>query len=270
MAPRSPLMNVMVRAAQRAARGLKRDFGEIEQLQVSKKGPADFVSTADLKADKVLRDELIKGRPEFGLISEEGSLKEPDSEGRRWIVDPLDGTTNFLHGLPHFAISIGLEQRGALLAGVVYDPIKDELFHAERGGGAFLNDRRLRVSARAHLEDSLLATGMPFKGKEGSEVFMGELATVMDKTAGVRRWGVAALDLAYVAAGRFDAFWERGLNSWDVAAGVLLVREAGGYVSAIDGRDFTLDGGSLLASNSQLHEELSRMLTAGGRAAKKN
>ncbi len=262
MAPRSPLINVMVRAAQRAARGLKRDFGEIEHLQVSKKGPADFVSTADLQADKILREELLKGRPGFGLLSEEGSLKEPDAEGRRWIVDPLDGTTNFLHGLPHFAISIGLEQRGTLHAAVVYDPIKDELFHAERGGGAFLNDRRLRVSARSRLEESLIATGMPFKGKPGHEVFAAELNQVMDKTAGVRRWGVAALDLAYVAAGRFDAFWERGLKSWDIAAGILLVREAGGYVSAIDGRDVTLDGGSLLACNGELHGEMVRLLAA--------
>ncbi len=265
MPPRSPLINVMVRAAQRAARGLKRDFGEIEQLQVSKKGPADFVSTADLHADKVLREELVKARPEFGLLSEEGSLREPDATGRRWIVDPLDGTTNFLHGLPHFAISIGLEQRGALLAGVVYDPIKDELFHAERGGGAFLNDRRLRVSGRSRLEESLLATGMPFKGKEGHETFLEELSQVTDKVAGVRRWGVAALDLAYVAAGRFDAYWERGLNSWDVAAGVLLVREAGGYVSAIDGREFTLDGGSLLACNAELQGDMQRLLAGAGK-----
>ncbi len=260
MAPRSPLINVMVRAAQRAARGLKRDFGEIEQLQVSKKGPADFVSTADLYADKILREELIKSRPDFGLLSEEGSLRQPDTEGRRFIVDPLDGTTNFLHGLPHFAISIGLEQRGTLLAAVVYDPIKDEIFHAERGGGAFLNDRRLRVSARSRLGESLLATGMPFKGKEGSEIFMSELGQVLDEVAGVRRWGVASLDLAYVAAGRFDAYWEHGLSSWDIAAGILLVREAGGYVSAIDGRDVTLDGGSILACNSELHSDMVRLL----------
>ncbi|MEQ8651749.1 MAG: inositol monophosphatase family protein [Kiloniellales bacterium] len=263
MAPRSPLINVMVRAAHKAARGLKRDFGEIEHLQVSKKGPADFVSTADLQADRILREELAKGRPDFGILSEEGSLREPDAEGRRWIVDPLDGTTNFLHGLPHFAISIGLEQRGAIVAGVVYDPIKDELFHAERGGGAFLNDRRLRVSARSRLEESLLATGMPFKGKKGSPVFLDELTQVIDEVAGVRRWGVASLDLAYVAAGRYDAFWERGLASWDIAAGLLLVREAGGYISAIDGRDVALDGGSILASNSELHSDMVRLLKTG-------
>ncbi len=260
MAPRSPLINVMVRAAQRAARGLKRDFGEIEQLQVSKKGPADFVSTADLRAERILREELVKARPEFGLLGEEGSLRESDSEGRRWIIDPLDGTTNFLHGLPHFAISIGLEHRDTLVAGVVYDPIKEEMFHAERGGGAFLNDRRLRVSGRTRLEEALLATGMPFKGKGDGEGFMRELDNLMTEVAGVRRWGVAALDLAYVAAGRFDGFWERGLKPWDVAAGVLLVREAGGYVSAIDGRDFTLTGENILASNSQLHDILSASL----------
>lgn len=268
MAPRSPLINVMVRAAHKAARGLKRDFGEVEHLQVSKKGPADFVSTADLQADRILREELTKGRPSFGILSEEGSLREADAEGYRWIVDPLDGTTNFLHGLPHFAISIGLEQRGQIVAGVVYDPIKDELFHAERGGGAFLNDRRLRVSGRSRLGETLLATGMPFKGKDGSALFLEELTEVIDQVAGVRRWGVASLDLAYVAAGRYDAYWERGLASWDVAAGILLVREAGGYVSAIDGRDVTLDGGSILASNSELHSEMVRLLKARTKSGK--
>lgn len=267
MAPRSPLMNVMVRAAQRAARGLKRDFGEIENLQVSRKGPADFVSSADLKADKILCEELTQARPEFGLVSEEGSLREPDSAGRRWIVDPLDGTTNFLHGLPHFAISIGLEQRGTLLAGVVYDPIKNELFYAERGGGAFLNDRRLRVSGRDRLEESLLATGIPFKGRGEPEGFSLELSRAMNAVSGVRRWGSAALDLAYVAAGRYEAFWERGLNAWDIAAGILLVREAGGYVSTIEGKDVTLEGGSLLASNSCLHGNISALLCGRGRTS---
>ncbi|GAB5469461.1 MAG: inositol monophosphatase family protein [Rhodospirillales bacterium] len=260
MPPRSPLMNIMVRAAQRAARGLKRDFGEIEQLQVSRKGPADFVSTADMNADRVLCEELTKGRPDFGIMSEEGSLREPDSEGRRWIVDPLDGTSNFLHGLPHFAISIGLEQRGNLLAAVVYDPIKDELFHAEKGGGAFLNDRRLRVSGRRSLNEALIGTGMPFKGHGDSPRFLEELGRIVPEVAGVRRWGSAALDLAYVAAGRYDGFWERDLKAWDVAGGALLVREAGGYLSAIDGRDFTLEGGSILATNSHLHADLAGLL----------
>ena len=265
MAPRSPILNLMVRAAQRAARGLKRDFGEIEQLQVSRKGPADFVSTADLHAEKVLREELTKARPEFGLLGEEGSLREPDATGRRWIIDPLDGTTNFLHGLPHFAVSIGLEQRGTLVAGVVYDPVKDELFCAERGGGAFLNDRRLRVSGRSRLDEALIGTGMPFKGHGDVELYLKELGWILPEVAGLRRNGAAALDLAYVAAGRFDGFWERGLKSWDVAAGVLLVREAGGYVSAVDGRDFTLEGGDVLASNGELHDRLSALLRGRGK-----
>jgi len=264
MPPRSPILNVMIRATQRAARGLKRDFGETEQLQVSKKGPADFVSTADTHAERVLREELVKARPEFGFLGEEGSLREPDATGRRWIVDPLDGTTNFLHGLAQFAVSIALEQRGTLVAGVVYDPIKDELFHAERGGGAFLNDRRLRVSGRSRLEEALIATGMPFKGHGDIALYLEELGRLLPEVAGLRRFGSASLDLAYVAAGRFDGFWERGLQPWDTAAGVLLVREAGGYVGTVDGRDFGLESDSLLASNSELHTALSRILSGRG------
>ncbi|MEO1194469.1 MAG: inositol monophosphatase family protein [Pseudomonadota bacterium] len=260
MPARSPLINIMVRTAQHAARGLKRDFGEIEQLQVSRKGPADFVSTADLRAEKQVTEDLIKARPDYGLLSEEGSVREPRAGGPRWVIDPLDGTTNFLHGIPHFAISIGLEQTGTLLAAVVYDPIKDELFHAEKGGGAFLNDRRLRVSSRRKLEEAVLATGMPFKGHGDTTRLIEEVGRVMPEVAGIRRFGAAALDLAYVAAGRFEAFWERDLKPWDVAAGALLVREAGGYVSAIDGRDFTLDGKSVLASNSNLHTDVSAAL----------
>jgi myo-inositol-1(or 4)-monophosphatase len=260
MATRSAVINVMVRAADKAARGLKRDFGEVSALQVSRKGPADFVSTADLKAERVLREELQRVRPDYAFLMEESGASGNREAARRWIVDPLDGTTNFLHGLPHFAISIALEERGEIIASVVYDPVKDELFFAEKGAGAYLNDRRIRVSARNRLTESIFATGIPFKGRGGEAQFAAELDLFMRETAGVRRFGVASLDLAYVASGRFDGFWERRLPPWDIAAGLLLVREAGGYVTAIDGRPLTLDGGSILAANDALHRPLVAML----------
>ena len=260
MTPRSALLNVMTRAVDKAARALKRDFGEVEQLQVSTKGPSDFVSNADLKAERILREELAKARPGYAFLAEEsGATAGSDSE-HRWIIDPLDGTTNFLHGLPHFAISVALERAGELIAGVVYDPIKDEMFLAEKGGGAFLNDRRLRVSARKNLGESLLATGIPFRGHGGTEDFKRQLDFAMNETAGVRRLGAAALDLAYVAAGRYEGFWEEGLSPWDVAAGILLVREAGGYVSDLKGGQTMLHGGTILASNGLLHAPLQAAL----------
>ncbi len=270
MAPRSALINVMTRAAQRAARGLKRDFGEVENLQVSRKGPADFVTTADLKADRLLREELGHARPGYGFLMEESGATAPTGdEIRRWVVDPLDGTTNFLHGLPHFAISIALEERGDVVAAVIYDPVKEELFHAEKGGGAFLNDRRLRVSARSRLPEALLATGIPFKGHGDEPRFATELSRVMGEVAGVRRWGAASLDLAYVAAGRFDAYWERDLSPWDVAAGVLMVREAGGSVSEIDQRAWQLDSTSILASNGDLQSPVAGLLSGRQAATKR-
>jgi myo-inositol-1(or 4)-monophosphatase len=233
----------------------------VANLQVSRKGPADFVSNADMKAEAVLREELGRARPEFGFLMEEsGNMPGRDPEGRRWVVDPLDGTTNFLHGLPHFAISIGLVQGEQPIAAVVYDPVKEDLFYAEKGVGAYLNDRRIRVSGRGRLDESLLATGIPFKGHGDGETFVRELAVAMRETTGVRRLGAAALDLAYVAAGRFEAFWERDLAPWDVAAGILLVREAGGYVTALDGGPVSLGGESILAANDRLHGELQRLL----------
>ena len=266
MASRSPLITVMTRAAIKASRGLKRDFGEVENLQVSRKGPADFVSTADLKADKTLREELGNARPEYGFLTEEGAaIKGTDEMGRRWIVDPLDGTTNFLHGLPHFAVSIALEERGELVAAVVYDPIKDEMFTAEKGAGAFLNDRRIRVSGRSSLNSALIGTGAPFLGHGDRPMFLKEVDAITASTAGIRRMGSAALDLAYVAAGRFDGFWERELSPWDIAAGVLLVRESGGQVSTIKGTAFKLEGDSILAANLELHPSLVKTLrTARG------
>ncbi len=265
MAVRSATINVMTRAADKAARRLKRDFGEVENLQVSRKGPADFVSSADLRAEQTLREELGRARPEYDFLMEESghtAARQPASGGvpRRWIVDPLDGTTNFLHGLPHFAISIALEERGEIIAGVVYDPIKEEMFWAEKGAGAYLNDRRLRASGRDTLAAAVVGTGAPYKGHGDAPKFLAELNAVIGATAGMRRWGSASLDLAYVAAGRFDAFWERHLSLWDTAAGIVLVREAGGYVSEVDGKSLRPDSPSILAANATLHPAIMALL----------
>ena len=260
MTPRSAILNVMTKAVDKAARALKRDFGEVEQLQVSQKGPSDFVSNADHKSERILREELSKARPTFGFLAEESGAHAGTDPEHRWLIDPLDGTTNFLHGLPHFAISVGLEKAGEVVAGVIYDPIKDEMFVAEKGSGAFMNDRRLRVSARKALGDSLMATGIPFRGRGDPAVFTRQLEFAMRETAGVRRFGSAALDLAYVAAGRYDAYWEEGLSPWDVAAGILLVREAGGYVSDLKGGQTMLHGRSILATNGLLHAPIQSLL----------
>jgi myo-inositol-1(or 4)-monophosphatase len=253
---RSAILNVMVSAATKAARGLSRDFGEVENLQVSRKGPADFVSAADQRAEDVIRAELAKARPAYGFLMEESGEIKGDDPQHRWIVDPLDGTTNFLHGIPQFAISIALERQGKLHAAVVYDPIADELFTAERGGGAYLNDRRLRVATRQNLADCLIATGMPFKGHGDHAGYMRELSGLMAEVAGIRRFGAAALDLAWVAAGRFDGFWERGLAPWDMAAGILLIREAGGYVSDLSGGDAMLGTGDIAGGNEAIHRQI--------------
>jgi myo-inositol-1(or 4)-monophosphatase len=252
----------MVNAAFKAKRGLVRDFGEVENLQVSQKGPADFVSAADHRAEETLVAELRRARPHFGFLLEEGGVVEGDDTSNRWIIDPLDGTTNFLHGLPHFAISIGLERDGKPYAGVIYDPIRDELFWAESGAGAFLNDQRLRVSARRDLPVALIATGMPFKGRAQHPDYLSMVDRVWGETAGVRRFGSAALDLAYVAAGRFDGFWEFALSPWDVAAGVIIVREAGGIVTEVDGGSDTMTTGNILATNGHLHGSLQKVLAS--------
>ena len=256
---RSALLNVMVQAVMKAGRKLTRDFGEVEHLQVSRKGPADFVSAADRKSEEVLFNELQKARPGYGFLMEESGVTEGDSENR-WIVDPLDGTTNFLHGLPIFSISVALERQGTLVAGVVYNPITDELFTAERGSGAFLNDRRLRVATRHDLTDCIIGTGMPRFGYGDHGRFLKELATVMGETAGVRRCGSAALDLAWTAAGRFDGFWERALSPWDIAAGIVLIREAGGFVTDLDDRDRMLEAGNICAGNEDIHRRLMALL----------
>ena len=260
MAARSPLVNVMVNAAYKAAKGLTRDFGEVEHLQVSKKGPADFVSQADLKSEQILRRELSKARPDYGFLMEETGGTAGKDESNRWIVDPLDGTLNFLHGVPHFAISIGVERGGEPYAGVIYNPITDELYWAEKGQGAHLNERRLRVSARKKLEESLIGTGAPFLGHGDHSSFLKRAEAVIGKTAGIRRFGAAALDLAYVAAGRLDGFWEETLNAWDICAGIVLVREAGGYVTEISGGTGMMASGSVLAANDKLHRPLGDLL----------
>ncbi len=257
---RPAIINVMDKAARRAGRDLSRDFGEVEQLQVSRKGAADFVSAADRKAEQTIHYELMKARPDFGFLGEEGGMLEEGDGVHRWIVDPLDGTTNFLHGLPQFAISIALEERGEIVAGIVYEPLNDELFWAERNNGAFLNDRRLRVSARQHLNEALIATGMPFLGHGDPTRYMATLENVIGEVAGIRRLGSAALDLAYVAAGRCDGFWEFGLSIWDIAAGILIVREAGGFVSDPTGRDLALKTGDVVAGNDRIHEKLLRKI----------
>jgi myo-inositol-1(or 4)-monophosphatase len=263
MALRSAIINVMAMAADKAGRRLVRDFGEVEQLQVSRKGPADFVSSADTRAERVLRESLSQAHPDFGMLLEESGTIEGKDSRHRWIVDPLDGTTNFLHGLPHFCISIALERDGQVIAGIIYDPIKDELFWAERGLGAYVNDKRLRISGRTKMADAVFATGIPFLGIQdgpGHNKFLGQLGRVMAGCAGIRRFGSAALDLAYVAAGRYDGYWENGLNPWDVAAGVLLVREAGGQVTDIAGRRYELGASEICAGNDQLHQPLRKLL----------
>jgi myo-inositol-1(or 4)-monophosphatase len=257
---RSPVLNVMVQAVMKAGRALRRDFGEIEHLQVSVKGPADFVSAADLRSEEVLRAELGRARPGYGFLLEEGGVVAGTDPDHRWIVDPLDGTTNFLHGIPMFAISVGLERAGVLVAGVVFNPVTDELYSAERGGGAFLNDRRLRVAARTDIRSSVIACGLPHLGRPDHELFREELARVQISSAGVRRFGAAALDLAYVAAGRVDGFWERDLKAWDVAAGILLIKEAGGFVTDANGGDGMLTNGSIVAGNEAIHKDLLKLV----------
>jgi myo-inositol-1(or 4)-monophosphatase len=253
-------MTVMVAAAEKAAKALKRDFGEVENLQVSRKGPSDFVSAADVKTEKLLVAELSKARPGFGFINEEGGVTEGSDGEHRWIIDPIDGTTNFLHGIPHFAMSVALQKGTEIVAGLVYNPISDDLFTAEKGGGAFHNNRRLRVSARRNLSDVLVGCGSPFQGFPGHPEFLQQLERVIAVTAGIRRFGAASLDLAFVAAGRFDAFWEMGLKPWDMAAGMLLVTEAGGFVGDLHGPTSPLDTGNILATNAELQTALRKVI----------
>ncbi|BCH55377.1 inositol monophosphatase family protein [Agrobacterium vitis] len=258
---RSALLNVMVQAAVKAGKSLSRDFGEVQNLQVSVKGPGDFVSQADMKAEKLVREDLLKARPTYGFLGEEGEEIKGTDGAHRWIVDPLDGTTNFLHGIPQFAVSIALERNGEIVAGVIFNPATDELYTTEKGGGAFLNDRRIRVGARKALSDCVIGCGMPHLGKGNHGKALLELRHVMGEVAGVRRMGAAALDLAYVACGRFDGFWETGLHAWDIAAGLLLIREAGGFVSDMAGGTDSLDRGDIVAGNEYIQKALLDVVT---------
>src|ERR1700761_6910780 len=258
----SALINVMVKAARRAGRNLKRDLGEVEHLQVSLKGPANFVTAADKRAEEMLYADLSKARPGYGFIGEEGGTRQGDDKTHTWIVDPLDGTTNFLHGIPQFAISIGLQREGTVIAGVIYNPANEELYTAERGKGAFLNDQRLRVAGRRKLNECVIACGLPHIGRGDHEQSRRELTELQNKVAGLRRFGAASLDLAFVAAGRLDGYWERNLQAWDIAAGLLMVREAGGTVSGIDGKDDALATGHVICGNELIHGELLRVLKA--------
>ena len=262
MSTQSALLKVMSDAARKAARGLNRDFGELAELQVSRKGAADFVSAADLKAEQAIFESLSKARPGYSFIGEERGLIEGTDKTHTWIVDPLDGTTNFLHAIPHFAINIALQREGVVVAAVTYNPVANELFWAEKGKGAFVNDRRLRVAARQRLDESVLATGIPFLGHGQHARFLKELHQISQRVAGVRRFGAAALDLAWVAAGRMDGFWERDLSAWDLAAGLLLVTEAGGKVTTAEGGEDVLATGSVCAANLDLHPLILERLRA--------
>jgi myo-inositol-1(or 4)-monophosphatase len=256
----SALLNVMIAAARKAGRSLKRDFGELERLQVSVKGPGNFVTTADHRAEQILRTELTKARPGYSFLGEEGGKVEGPDKTHTWIVDPLDGTSNFMHGIPQFAVSIALERDGTIVAGVIYNPANDDLFTSERGKGAFLNDQRLRVAGRKRLADAIVACGLPHYGRGDLVLARKELAAVQEKVAGLRRFGAAALDLAWIAAGRFDAYWERDLSSWDMAAGILLVREAGGFITDLGGADAMFAKGQIIAGNETMHRELLALL----------
>jgi myo-inositol-1(or 4)-monophosphatase len=257
-------LNLMIKAARRAGRSLVKDFREVENLQVSAKGPGDFVSKADHEAERIVREELMGARPNYGWLGEESGAAAGTDPTRRWLVDPLDGTTNFLHGLPHWAISIALEHKGEVVAAVIYDAAKDEMFVAEKGLGAFMNDQRIRVSGRTRMADCLFATGIPFAAQPALPKTLQELARLMPVCAGVRRWGAAALDLAYVAAGRFDGFWEHNLNPWDVGAGILLVREAGGLVAGATHDANPIDSRTIIAANGQVFDRFAAIIRNDG------
>ena len=253
-------LNIMMKAARRAGRALAKDFREVENLQVSMKGAGDFVSRADVNSEYILKEDLMGARPTYGWLAEEGGAEEGKDPTRRWIVDPLDGTTNFLHGLPHWAVSIALEHKGQVVAGVVYDPTKDEMFFAEKGAGAWINDGRLRVSGRTKMIESVFSTGLPFAGRSDLPETLKELGRVLPGCAGVRRWGAAALDLAYVAAGRYDGFWERRLNAWDIAAGLIIVREAGGLAEPVDPAGNIIEDGTIICANEPLFAPLAKLV----------
>ncbi len=256
----SALITMMFAAARKAGRSLARDFGEVEHLQISLKGPGNFVSAADHRAEQILFDELSRARHGYGFMMEERGIVEGPDKSHLWIVDPLDGTTNFLHSIPHFAISIGLQREGELIAGLIYNPANGDVFTAEKGKGAFLNDRRIRVAARSRLDDCVIVTGIPHRGRQGQENYLGQLTAVMPAVSGIRRSGSAALDLAWVAAGRYDAYWELAIQPWDMAAGIVILREAGGFVSDLGGGKAMMETGNIVAGNEAVHRALLKLL----------
>lgn len=253
-------LNVMMKTARRAGRALLKDFGEVENLQVSTKGPGDFVSRADRNAEKIIKEALMEARPTYGFLGEEGTEIDGEDPTRRWIVDPLDGTTNYLHGMPHWAVSIALEHKGEIVIGVIYDPVKDELFFAEKGGGAWMNEKRLRVSGRSRMIESVFATGLPFAGRSDLPESLKDLGRLLPACAGVRRWGAAALDLAYVAAGRYDGFWERRLQPWDMAAGLVIVREAGGIVEPLKPGGNIMEDRAVICAAEPIFEKFAKAI----------
>lgn len=248
----SPLINVMIKAVKKASRGLRRDFNELENLQVMTKGPANFVTAADIRTQNTIYDELSYAKPDWSFIMEESKPIRGSNPNSKFIIDPIDGTTNFMHGNPNFAISIAAEIDNKLEAALIYSPITDEMFIAERGKGAFLNDKRIRVASRKKLSESILITGIPHLGRGDIDLFLREMKTLIPEVAGIRRSGSAALDLAWVAAGRYDAFWERGLASWDIAAGILMIKEAGGYAQGINGKDSDMWDGNIISGNEDI------------------
>ncbi|MGX9356716.1 inositol monophosphatase family protein [Roseobacteraceae bacterium S113] len=257
-------LNIMIKAARKAGRSLVKDFREVENLQVSMKGAGDFVSRADLAAEQILKEELRGARPTYGWLAEEGGAEDGEDPTRRWIVDPLDGTTNFLHGLPQWAVSIALEHKGQIVAGVVFDAAKDEMFFAEKGEGAWMNETRLRVSGRSRMIESIFSTGLPFGGRADLPETLQELARIMPTCAGVRRWGAASLDMAYVAAGRYEGFWERRLKPWDIAAGIVIVREAGGLIEPLRPEVDMLERGEVICSNEAIFTQFSSVIRNTG------
>ena len=253
-------MTVMIAAIRKAARGVQRDYGEVSSLQVAVKGPADFVTNSDKKAEKILREELAMARPTYGFLGEEGGETKGTDADHRFIIDPIDGTFNFMHALPLFALTIALERKGEIVAGVTYDPIHDELFHAEKGTGAFLNNKRMRVAARKELGDAMVFCGLPNRAAKNHDLQRKELAVMQTKTAGIRSIGSSALDMAYTAMGRFDGGWAHGLKPWDMAAGILFMREAGGFVNGTNGEDYALNADGWVCGNADLLPQIKAAL----------
>ena len=256
----SPQINLITKACMKASRSLIRDFGEIENLQVSKKAPGDFVSSADKRTEKIIIGELQKAHPNYGIITEETGIINKNNTQNRWIIDPIDGTTNFLNGVPHFAISVAYEENNEIKCGIIFNPISNEMFCAEKGNGAYLNNTRIRVSIQKKINDALIVTGGPKGASKIKEKIFSEYINVSKNVANVRKFGSAALDMAYVACGRFDGYWQRELNYWDVAAGIILVKEAGGFIDFFEDDENLPLKKNILATNSNIHEELKELL----------